>query len=250
MWLEHDPKKTPPFRNNSWLLKVFWNQDLNFVSLTYLSKIPGTGASENICTVIRTLGKPCILIFVSEYYQNRWTSPYWYSTWIETIPKQLIYFGIWGNFFSCWKYCSKWLDEWNYFFSSHLKSLLGNVYTYESSFSDPNQGLSVALLKLLRQKPVLLLEKKVQCIWSISFNWELFSSRVQTAKGMKSWFIYADILISALSFHAGYVPCLFSYQQGFKVCPMRCWWIEKSINTSEFWKEGNIHLPCLVEQWY
>lgn len=145
MWLEHDPKKIPQFRNCSWLLKVFWNQDLNFVSLTYLSKIPGTGASENICTVIRTLGKPRVLIFVSECYQNRWTSPYWYSTWIETIPKQWIYFGNWGNFFSCWKYCSWWLDEWNDFFSSHLKNLPGNVYTYESSFSNPDQGLSVLL---------------------------------------------------------------------------------------------------------
>lgn len=97
-WLELDSKKTPQFRNIPWLLKTFWNQDLNFVSLAYLSEIPGTGASENICTLIRTLGKATCLDFISECYQTRWTSPYWFSIWIETIPEQWIYFGIWGNF--------------------------------------------------------------------------------------------------------------------------------------------------------
>jgi len=96
MWLELDSKKTPQFRNSPWLLKMFWNQDLNF-SLAFLSKIPGTGASENICTLIRTLSKATCLDFISECYQSRRTSPYWFSIWIETIPKQWIYL---GEFFS------------------------------------------------------------------------------------------------------------------------------------------------------
>lgn len=98
MWLELVSKKTPQFRNSPWLLKTFWNQDLNFVSLAYLCKIPGTGASENICTLIRTLSKATCLDFISECYQNRRTSPYWFSISIETIRKQWIYFAIWGNF--------------------------------------------------------------------------------------------------------------------------------------------------------
>lgn len=99
MWLELDSKKTSQFRNSPWLLKTFWNQDLNFVLLAYLSTIPGTGASENICTLIRTLGKATCLDFISEHCPNRQTSPYWFSIWVETIPKQWIYFGIWGIFF-------------------------------------------------------------------------------------------------------------------------------------------------------
>lgn len=145
MWLELDSKKTPESRNSPGLLKTLWNQDLNFLS--DWSKIPGTDASENNCTLIRTLDKAMCLAFISEYYRNRQTLPYWFSIWIETIPKLWIFLMLFFFFFNL-VFGSILVNGWmngRASFLSTLRICVVNVYTCKSSFSNPNQGLFMLL---------------------------------------------------------------------------------------------------------
>lgn len=176
MWLELDSKKTSQFRNSPWLLKTFWNQDLNFVLLAYLSTIPGTGASENICTLIRTLGKATCLDFITEHFPNRWTSPYWFSIWVETIPKQWICFGILGIFLVVGSISvSGWMNGTVSFLPTLRTCVV--MFVHMKAFSNPNQGLSMLLCWSYWGKNLYYCLKR-KYIWSISRNWELCSNRV------------------------------------------------------------------------